>query len=90
MNRLETTFPEDVLNPLDGGYGWIIVGSCFILNAFTWGVIASFGMYLIEYISSEKIANAKRIEYRLIGGLNFSYAMLLAPLVTHLASRFRL
>ena len=22
----------------DGGYGWVIVASCFTLNGFTWGV----------------------------------------------------
>jgi hypothetical protein len=26
--------------PPDGGYGWICVISCWILNAFTWGVVA--------------------------------------------------
>ena len=26
--------------PPDGGYGWVILGSCFTLNAFTWGVTA--------------------------------------------------
>jgi Ni/Co efflux regulator RcnB len=31
--------PDNDLPPApDGGYGWVIVGSCFILNAFTWGV----------------------------------------------------
>lgn len=47
-------------------------------------------MYLTEYVSSEKIANAKPMEYGLVGGLNFSCAMLLAPLTTYLASRLRL
>jgi cyanate permease len=47
-------------------------------------------VYLTEYVSSEKITNAKPMEYGLVGGLNFSCAMLLAPLVTYLASRFRL
>jgi hypothetical protein len=41
-------------------------------------------------MSSEKITNAKPIEYGLVGGLNFSCAMLLAPLVTYLASKFHL
>jgi hypothetical protein len=22
----------------DGGYGWVVVASCFTLNAFTWGI----------------------------------------------------
>lgn len=26
--------------PPDGGYGWICVGSVFIINGFTWGVSA--------------------------------------------------
>ncbi|PCD20263.1 hypothetical protein AU210_016675 [Fusarium oxysporum f. sp. radicis-cucumerinum] len=96
MSRSETTFhessqPEDNLLPTpDGGYGWVIVGSCFILNGLTWGVTASFGVYLTEYVSSKKIANAKPMEYGLVGGLNFSCAMLLAPLATHLAGRYPL
>ncbi|KAG6978866.1 putative transporter MCH2 [Fusarium oxysporum f. sp. conglutinans] len=96
MSRSETTFhessqPEDDLLPTpDGGYGWVIVGSCFILNGLTWGVTASFGVYLTEYVSWKKIANAKPMEYGLVGGLNFSCAMLLAPLATHLAGRYPL
>ena len=26
--------------PPDGGYGWVCVGSVFIINGFTWGVTA--------------------------------------------------
>ncbi|KAL5615862.1 hypothetical protein FOBRF1_004610 [Fusarium oxysporum] len=81
---------DDVLLSPDGGYGWVVVGSCFILNALTWGVTASFGVYLTEYVSSERFANAKPLEYGLVGGLNFSCAMLLAPLATHLAGRYPL
>jgi hypothetical protein len=24
----------------DGGYGWVCVGTCFSINAFTWGIIS--------------------------------------------------
>ncbi|SCO40020.1 related to monocarboxylate transporter [Fusarium fujikuroi] len=96
MSRSETTFhqssqPEDdTLPATDGGFGWVVVGSCFILNALTWGVTASFGVYLTEYVSSKRFENAKPMEYGLVGGLNFSCAMLLAPLATHLAGRYPL
>ncbi|KAH7208212.1 major facilitator superfamily transporter [Fusarium oxysporum] len=81
---------DDVLPSPDGGYGWVLVGSCFILNALTWCVTASFGVYLTEYVSSKRFANAKPMEYGLVGGLDFSCAMLLAPLATHFAGRYPL
>ncbi|KAJ9130434.1 Major facilitator superfamily domain-containing protein [Pleurostoma richardsiae] len=93
MTQEETTFPEALdqaeadSEPPDGGYGWVIVGSCFILNAFTWGLTASFGVYLSKYISSEDFPSTRPLEFGLIGGLNFSCAMLLAPLATYLTRR---
>jgi hypothetical protein len=26
--------------PPDGGYGWICVGACFLINCFTWGTVS--------------------------------------------------
>jgi len=66
----------------DGGYGWICVLAISILNAFTWGVAASYGVYLSHYLSSHTFPSARPLDYALIGGLEFAIAMLLAPLVT--------
>lgn len=27
-------------SPIDGGYGWVCVAACFIINCFTWGIVA--------------------------------------------------
>jgi MFS family permease len=91
----------------DGGYGWVIVGSCFTVNCFTWGVTAvsdsridetstwaynymrqSFGVYLSEYLTSGLFPEAKPIDYGFVGGFNFTFAMLLAPLATYLTRRY--
>ncbi|KAH7026734.1 MFS transporter, MCP family, solute carrier family 16, member 6 [Microdochium trichocladiopsis] len=74
--------------PPDGGYGWVIVSACFILNGFTWGITSSFGVYLSEYMSADRFHGSQPLEFGFVGGLNFSCAMLVAPLVTHLVRRF--
>ncbi|KAK1564206.1 major facilitator superfamily transporter [Colletotrichum navitas] len=74
--------------PPDGGYGWVIVASCFTLNCFTWGVTSSYGVYLSHYLSSELFPGATSMDYGLIGGFNFAFAMILAPLATYTAHRF--
>ncbi|KAH8891628.1 MFS general substrate transporter [Thozetella sp. PMI_491] len=81
-----TVGPAD--QPPDGGYGWAVVGSCFVLNCFSWGVTASFGIYLSEYMSLGLVSKAGSFELGLIGGMNFTFAVLLAPLATLLTRRF--
>ena len=31
---------NDCEQPPDGGYGWVCVAACFIINMFTWGIMA--------------------------------------------------
>ncbi|OIW25737.1 MFS transporter, MCP family, solute carrier family 16, member 6 [Coniochaeta ligniaria NRRL 30616] len=79
---------EDAVEPPpDGGYGWVVVGACFTINCFSWGVTASFGVYLSEYLTTERFPEARPFDYGYIGGLNFTFAMLLAPLATYLTRR---
>lgn len=57
QERLE---PEELRPavPHDGGYGWIIVASCFVLNAFTWGVTAV-GVFMLHNFESSRLTNQK-------------------------------
>lgn len=68
----------------DGGYGWVIVGAVFTINAFTWGVLASYGVYLAYYLSSNHFSSATSLDYAFIGGINFGLSMLVASPVTYL------
>jgi hypothetical protein len=40
----------DVDTSPDGGYGWVVVASCFTLNGFTWGV-TSVSAYQFQRLS---------------------------------------
>ena len=71
--------------PPDGGYGWVCVGCVFTINAFTWGVIASYGVYLAHYLANDVFSGATALDYAYIGGLNFGLSMIVASPVTYLA-----
>jgi MFS family permease len=87
--------------PPDGGYGWVCVIVCFMINAHTWGinsVIATvfykpsnhsqaYGVFLAYYLSSNTFPGATRTQFAFIGGLSVSSALLLSPLATFSARR---
>ncbi|KAK4993395.1 hypothetical protein LTR66_006009 [Elasticomyces elasticus] len=68
--------------PPDGGYGWVVVGAISTLNCFTWGVAASYGVYLSYYLADQTYPEAAPLDYAFIGGLEFGVAMLIAPAAT--------
>ncbi|KAI0518294.1 MFS transporter, MCP family, solute carrier family 16, member 6 [Xylaria bambusicola] len=72
------------LPPPDGGYGWFCVLAQFLINGFTWGVVASYGVYLAHYLSHDLFPEARPLDYAFIGGFNFAFALLVAPLATPL------
>ncbi|SMR62274.1 unnamed protein product [Zymoseptoria tritici ST99CH_1E4] len=74
--------------PPDGGYAWVCVASLFLINFSTWGAVASFGVYLSYYLHTERYPDASEFEYALVGGFNFAFAMIAAPIVTRLTHHF--
>ncbi|KIK68793.1 hypothetical protein GYMLUDRAFT_36287 [Collybiopsis luxurians FD-317 M1] len=66
----------------NGGYGWVCVAAQFLVNGFTWGAVASYSVYLAYYLSHNIFPDAEPLDFALIGGCNFSMAMLAAPFAT--------
>ena len=85
-----TTVPAAPPDPEipDGGYGWVCVVGIFLVNGFTWGVVASYGVYLSYYLTNDVFPGASALDYSFVGGANFGAALGIAPLVNVLVQRF--
>ncbi|KAJ5305028.1 uncharacterized protein N7443_004688 [Penicillium atrosanguineum] len=70
--------------PPEGGYGWVCVACVFWINAHTWGINSSYGVFLSYYLSHNVFPNTSALSYAFTGGLSISCALLVAPLATYL------
>ena len=68
--------------PPNGGYGWVCTVAVATINAHTWGLNSSYGVFLAHYLTNNAFPGATSLEYALIGSLSFSCALLVSPLAT--------
>lgn len=74
---------EEVQEPPNGGYGWICVAATFFINAHTWGINSSYGVFLAYYLANDYYPGATALEFAFVGGLSISQALLISPLATY-------
>ncbi|KAI1430914.1 major facilitator superfamily domain-containing protein [Xylaria sp. CBS 124048] len=67
----------------EGGFGWVVVAAVCFVNAHTWGLNSSFGVFLAFYIKNNTFQSSA-LGYAFIGGLSVSVAFLVSPLATFL------
>ncbi|PNS19955.1 hypothetical protein CAC42_7922 [Sphaceloma murrayae] len=72
--------PEDV--PPNGGYGWVCTACVAFINAHTWGLNSSYGVFLAHYLSEDVYPGATYLQYAFVGSLSISCALLLSPIAT--------
>ncbi|KAI9850045.1 MAG: hypothetical protein M1838_006160 [Thelocarpon superellum] len=63
----------------DGGYGWVCVACCFLIDAHSWGINSSYGVFLAYYLSNNTFAGATYLDYAFIGGLSYSQCLMVSP-----------
>ena len=68
--------------PPNGGYGWICTACSATINAHTWGLNSSYGVFLAHYLATDAFPGATPLEYAFVGSLSISIAMLVSPLAT--------
>ena len=74
--------------PPDGQYGWVVVGCSFFINAHTWGINSSYGVFLAYYLANDYYPSATPLDFAFIGGLSVSQALLISPLATYVTREF--
>ncbi|KAL0767128.1 hypothetical protein CaCOL14_010697 [Colletotrichum acutatum] len=74
--------PSEQVEFKEGGYGWVVVGCVFLINAHTWGLNSTYAVFLAYYLNSGAFPGASPISLAFVGGLSFSVALLIAPIVT--------
>ncbi len=82
-DRPQVEEKKEADEPPDGGYGWVCVACTFFINAHTWGINSSYGVFLAYYLDNNYYPRASALEFAFIGGLSISQALLIAPIATY-------
>ena len=78
----------EVDEPPDGGYGWVCVMCTFVINAHTWGINSSYGVFLAYYLANDYYPGSTAMKFAFIGGLSISQALLISPLSTYITREY--
>ncbi|KAF2223171.1 major facilitator superfamily domain-containing protein [Elsinoe ampelina] len=68
--------------PPNGGYGWLCTLCVALINAHTWGINSSYGVFLSHYLTTNLYPSSSPLQFAFVGSLSISCALLLSPLAT--------
>ncbi|OAA47867.1 Major facilitator superfamily domain, general substrate transporter [Metarhizium rileyi] len=68
--------------PPNGGYGWVCTGCVAVVNAHSWGLNSSYGVFLAHYLANDTFPGATPLQYAFVGSLSISCALLVSPVTT--------
>lgn len=72
----------------DQGYSWVVLIAATTVSTFSWGANSSFGVYLANFITSNKYPDATDLDFAFVGGLSFGIGLMGSPIPTLLIKRF--
>ncbi|KAF5123883.1 putative transporter MCH2 [Metarhizium anisopliae] len=68
--------------PPNGGYGWVCTACVALVNAHTWGLNSSYGVFLAHYLANKTFPEATPLQYAFVGSLSISCALIISPVAT--------
>jgi MFS family permease len=72
----------------NGGYGWVCVVCVACINAHTWGLNSSYGVFLAYYLANNVFPGATYLEFAFVGSLSIACALLVSPVATIFTRKF--
>jgi hypothetical protein len=72
----------------NGGYGWVCVACVACINAHTWGLNSSYGVFLAYYLANNVFPGATYLEFAFVGSLSIACALLVSPVATIFTRKF--
>ncbi|KAM0752973.1 UM00103-like protein [Meredithblackwellia eburnea MCA 4105] len=81
---------DDLLDDVcpDGGYGWVVVCCTMGINAVTWGINTTYGVYSSFYLSHSYFPGGTPLRYAFVGGASVATAVVIAPFSNFLSKRY--
>ncbi|KAL1408576.1 hypothetical protein Q8F55_005389 [Vanrija albida] len=83
----ETSVATDEIELPNGGYGWVVVICVLGVNACTWGVNTTYGVYSSYFLQHNYYA-ATQLDYAWVGGLSAAIAVAMGPLANLFVRKF--
>ncbi|CAL1531968.1 unnamed protein product [Lymnaea stagnalis] len=81
----KSTEADDYVTPPDGGWGWMVVFSSFLIHVIADGVVYSFGVFLMEFVD---YFHAGRGATSWVGSLQPAVTFTVGPLSSALTNRY--
>ncbi|KAG9258222.1 putative monocarboxylate transporter [Emericellopsis atlantica] len=81
-SQQDTARPNAPPPPPNGGYGWVCCACVAVINAHTWGLNSSYGVFLAYYLANDLYPGATSLQYAFVGSLSISCALLTSPVAT--------
>ncbi|KAL1920323.1 uncharacterized protein VTP21DRAFT_1469 [Calcarisporiella thermophila] len=89
--QAEGSIPIALPTPPDGGYGWVVVASTFVVNFTVFGIMYSWGIYQELYLTKVFKGQYSTLTVSFIGSLGssllFSLGTFIPPLVSRIGTR---
>lgn len=79
---------QEKATEFDKGYAWVVLAAATTISCFSWGSNSAFGVFLSNFMTTNRYPGATDMEFAFVGGLSFGIGLLASPISTLLIKRF--